>query len=95
MYEAASGQKVNYSKSSIFFSPNASVEIKNEICDLLDVPSCSNHGKYLGTPSLIGRNKSHVFAYVKEKAWTRFLPFESGQGDSFKIGNSSYSKLYN
>ena len=33
--------------------------------------SCENHGNYLGAPSLIGRKKSDVFDFVKEKMWKR------------------------
>lgn len=29
----------------------------------------TSHGKYLGAPSLVGKNKNEVFTYVKERAW--------------------------
>lgn len=42
-------------------------ELKNAICEGLGVTYTTNHGKYLGLPSLIGRNKSDVFEFIKEK----------------------------
>ncbi|XP_073137691.1 uncharacterized protein [Henckelia pumila] len=70
-YEFASGQKVNFLKSSISFSENVPNERKNLICETLGVRYTTNHGAYLGLPSLIGRKKSEVFAFVKEKTWSR------------------------
>lgn len=71
LYEEASGQQVNFGKSLILFSPNVSEETTRQICNILNVPVCRNHGKYLGALSLIGCNKAEVFSYVKENAWRR------------------------
>ncbi|KAK2636708.1 hypothetical protein Ddye_031500 [Dipteronia dyeriana] len=71
LYEKASGQQINFQKSSISFSSNSSRLIINQICSLLDVQQTENHGKYLGLPSLIGRNKSQIFSFIKEKLWSR------------------------
>lgn len=70
-YEAASGQQINFGKLSISFSANVSNELNNDICKGLRVNFTNNHGKYLGLPSLIGRNKYEVFEFIKEKAWNR------------------------
>ena len=56
-YEEASGQKINTKKSSIFFSPNTSQEVKDEIFDTLGPMQDSRHMRYLGLPSFIGRSK--------------------------------------
>lgn len=32
---------------------------------------CIDHENYLGAPSLIGRDKSKAFDFVKEKTWKR------------------------
>ena len=67
MYESASRQKINTDKSSIFFSLNTSQELKDEIINILGSMHDSNHTKYLGLPSIIGRPKKLVFAEIKEK----------------------------
>ncbi|XP_023925933.1 uncharacterized protein LOC112037354 [Quercus suber] len=66
-YEAASGQKINTEKSSIFFSLNTSQELKDEILNILGPMTNSRYTKYLGLPSIIGRSKKLVFAEIKEK----------------------------
>ena len=53
-YCAASGQLVSESKCSIFFSPNTNVEVKAEVCQILNIMMESILEKYLGLPSMIG-----------------------------------------
>ena len=67
-YEIASGQQINFHKSAISFSSNTPEEAQHEICMELNVHITSDHGRYLGLPSLIGRLKKEVFAYIKERA---------------------------
>ena len=67
LYESALGQKINIDKSSIFFSPNTSQELKDDIINILGSMHDSNHTKYLGLPSIIGRSKKLVFVEIKEK----------------------------
>ena len=67
MYESVSGQKINTDKSSIFFNPSTSQELKDEIINILGSMHDSNHTKYLGLPFIIGRSKKLVFAEIKEK----------------------------
>lgn len=57
-YELISGQTINYSKSNITFNPNTNVEDKTKVCEKLGVQEINEHGKYLGMPMLIGRNKT-------------------------------------
>ena len=64
-YEEALGQKINTDKSSVFFSPNTSQGIKNEIFNILGPMQDSKHTKYLGLPSFIGRSKTQVFSILK------------------------------
>ncbi|XP_019166667.1 PREDICTED: uncharacterized protein LOC109162418 [Ipomoea nil] len=66
-YEELSGQKVNYRKSSIYFSRNTSVEDREEVANCLQVDQAPNFGKYLGLPSFVGRNKKAVFSYIEDK----------------------------
>ncbi|XP_050280246.1 uncharacterized protein LOC126721238 [Quercus robur] len=67
LYEAASEQKVNVDKSSIFLSINTPLELKAEIMEVMGPMQDSKHNKYLGLPSIIGKSKKEVFAEIKEK----------------------------
>ena len=54
VYEDASGQQLNREKTSLFFSNNTDRSIKKEIKSRF---GAKQHEKYLGLPSLAGRNK--------------------------------------
>ena len=41
------------------------------MCSILSVGSTDNHGLYLGLPSIMGKNKSGILSFVKEKGWKR------------------------
>jgi len=68
-YEAASGQAINYQKSSIAFSRNTDSTLQNNIIHLLGVVEFMGHGKYLGLPSMVGRDKKSIFIFIKEHIW--------------------------
>ena len=70
-YGAASGQVVNYNKSSISYSANVRAASAQQVCDILEVAATSNHGSYLGLPSSIGRNKNEAFRFIRDKVWRR------------------------
>lgn len=55
VYERASGQKVNYAKSSVFFSTNIIQYNRELICQELQMREADEHSKYLGLPNLLGR----------------------------------------
>ena len=59
------GQKINTEKSSIFFSPNTSQEVKDEIFATLGPMQDSRHTRCLGLPSFIGRSKKQIFSILK------------------------------
>lgn len=70
LYEKASGQKVNFHKSSIQFIRNTSPEIADLVSQNLQVP-IRNDDFYLGLPKMVARNRWEVFKYIKEKVWNR------------------------
>ncbi|XP_075665198.1 uncharacterized protein LOC142634829 [Castanea sativa] len=56
-YERASGQQINKAKTTLFFSKSTNDDMKNRIKDMLGVEVVHHYEKYLGLPSLVGRNK--------------------------------------
>lgn len=67
-YEAASGQRVNLQKSSIFFGKGCQEEKKAELKTTLGVQSEALSERYLGLPTLVGRSKDGTFKYVTESS---------------------------
>ncbi|GAA0176088.1 hypothetical protein LIER_29144 [Lithospermum erythrorhizon] len=57
IYEAISGQSINYQKTTVWFSPNTNEALKVEVLSILGVAKVTSHNKYLGLPSSIGRSK--------------------------------------
>ena len=76
LYEMASGQKVNRSKTSLFFSKNTLADLKHEIKVSLGVPEIMQYEKYLGLPSLVGKRKKASFNYIKERVWRKLQGWE-------------------
>ncbi|KAI5322625.1 hypothetical protein L3X38_031697 [Prunus dulcis] len=66
-YCTASGQQVNYSKSSIYLSPNASPELGAEIGVALRINPTTDPGVYLGIPAIRGRSKKEAVGYICDK----------------------------
>ena len=61
VYERATGQQVNRQKTSLFFSPNTPAEIREKLRQRFGADIIRQHEKYLGLPSLVGRNKRNTF----------------------------------
>lgn len=76
LYEEASGQKVNKSKTSILFSKSTTKDLKNVIKGILGVQEIHQYEKYLGLPSLVGRGKRESFNYIKERVWKKLQGWE-------------------
>jgi hypothetical protein len=70
-YEEASGQQVNRDKTTIFFSKATPFASQSAIKDLLNVPIIRQYERYLGLPSLIGRNRAESFTQIKERVWKK------------------------
>ena len=100
LYKAASGQKVNAEKSSVFFSHNTPHEKKCAVLNILGPMQDTRHGKYLGLLSIIGRSKIEVFAEIKEKFRRNFSGLEGkiivhwGKGDPGKGRGASSPHLH-
>ncbi|KAL6191490.1 hypothetical protein ACLB2K_037880 [Fragaria x ananassa] len=66
-YEVAFGQQINLAESDVVFSKGVSDEIRSELAGILEVGIVEKHGKYLGLPTVVGRNKTETFSYIKEQ----------------------------
>ncbi|BFG35167.1 hypothetical protein CerSpe_214410 [Prunus speciosa] len=66
-YCQASGQVVNFEKSSIYFSPNTPQQLREKVGNILHVCTTDNPGKYLGLPTMWGRSKREALNFVKER----------------------------
>ncbi|XP_039039106.1 uncharacterized protein LOC120176866 [Hibiscus syriacus] len=78
-YEKASGQKVNFEKSSIYFSPNTPAADRMRFLSELGVVEASDPGNYLGLPLAVGKGKRATFNFIRDKTekriqgWTKRL----------------------
>ncbi|XP_019170013.1 PREDICTED: uncharacterized protein LOC109165620 [Ipomoea nil] len=72
VYEAYSGQAVNFHKSGVTFSRNTTDSDRDLVAGSLGVAQADDFGKYLGLPSVVSRNRKAVFAYIKQKLKQRF-----------------------
>uniref|UniRef100_A0A803NT91 Reverse transcriptase n=1 Tax=Cannabis sativa TaxID=3483 RepID=A0A803NT91_CANSA len=75
-FEAASGQKVNFSKSSIFYSTNTTQAVCDSISNILGMAIANEGSLYLGLPSTLSRNKSAVLGYLKKRVRKRIEGWE-------------------
>ena len=67
LYEKASGQKLNRDKTTLFFSRNTPQTMQDELKNILGVPSIQQYERYLGLPSLVGKEKLTCFSQIKER----------------------------
>lgn len=77
-FEQATGQQVNYGKSSIFFSSNVVSSDKMELCGQLQMQEANDRSTYLGLPTMLGRNKSALLGYLKERIDNRIRSWDEG-----------------
>ena len=68
-YEMASRQKINSTKTTIFFSKNVPMTIKELIQNSLGVPEIKEYEKYLGLLAVVGQNKKASLNYIKDRVW--------------------------
>lgn len=65
LYKCASGQ------SEVCFSCNIKRPEQLKLTALLGVHRVDRHEKYLGMPTIVGRNRQLCFSYLKDQAWKR------------------------
>uniref|UniRef100_A0A803PAT0 Reverse transcriptase domain-containing protein n=1 Tax=Cannabis sativa TaxID=3483 RepID=A0A803PAT0_CANSA len=67
LYSKASGQLINFSKSSILFSPNTQSEIKDLFFGTFHLEDKPFITKYLGFPQCLSRSKYPAFVFLKDR----------------------------
>ncbi|KAL5556485.1 hypothetical protein UlMin_038721 [Ulmus minor] len=77
LYEAASGQLVNYSKSAVCFGPSIGEDAIGRMVTILGVAQVKCHEYYLGLPCFSGKNKSRLFANIKDRVWNKLCGWKS------------------
>ncbi|XP_062086997.1 uncharacterized protein LOC133793717 [Humulus lupulus] len=75
-FQLASGQQVNLSKSSVFFSTNTRADARVKICDMLKVSEAGESCTYLGLPNILGRNKNTILGFLKDKMRKKIQSWE-------------------
>ena len=76
-YESDSEQAINFQKSGIFFSRNASSLDRDFISNILGVSTPLNTRRYLGLLSLIGKSKRAVFGFLRDRLWRHLQGWQS------------------
>ncbi|XP_030510222.2 uncharacterized protein LOC115724971 [Cannabis sativa] len=76
-YSSAFGQMVNFTKSALFFSPNTTNEIKNNVATILGIPVRDSFDKYLGLPQTFGRTKKEAFNYIRDRVLSHLNKWNS------------------
>ncbi|KAK3198630.1 hypothetical protein Dsin_022045 [Dipteronia sinensis] len=55
----------------VTFSPNVEPSIKKDIIESLEIDTINTQDRYLGLPTLVGRNKHLLFNDIKERLWKK------------------------
>ena len=70
-YADASGQCINFEKSSVYFSTNIATEQRKRIKVELGIREVDRFESYLGLPTLVGRAKYQTFSFIKDRVWKK------------------------
>ncbi|KAL0298977.1 UNVERIFIED_CONTAM: putative mitochondrial protein [Sesamum radiatum] len=57
IFGRASGQEINFAKSSVVFSSNTNHTIRAEVQDVLQIRAEGRHDLYLGLPTVVGKSR--------------------------------------
>uniref|UniRef100_A0A803NFE6 Reverse transcriptase domain-containing protein n=1 Tax=Cannabis sativa TaxID=3483 RepID=A0A803NFE6_CANSA len=74
-FENASGQQVNLTKSSIFYSTNTWAR-RSQLNHTLRMSQATENSTYLGLPSTMGRNKTAIMGFLKDRVRKRLQGWE-------------------
>lgn len=66
-YCQATGQEINWDKSSIHFSANTTRPLRSYLCNLMGMKECNHRSLYLGLPFCKFNSKKEAFGGIMEK----------------------------
>jgi len=72
-----SGQLINFHKSSLVFSRNATRAHKQTLAAIFNIPQRASLGKYLGCPTFQGKPKSTTFTDILAKATAKMKSWKA------------------
>lgn len=73
----ASGERVNRSKSSLFFSKNIPPDLKGRIKRIMGIKISAEIGHYLGFPLSMERKSMNKFQYIVNKVKSKLAAWKS------------------
>ncbi|XP_019087379.1 PREDICTED: uncharacterized protein LOC109127263 [Camelina sativa] len=76
-YSIASGQRINYQKSSIYFGKRILQDRKSEIKQLTGINEEGGYSFYLGLPEAFGGSKITILGYLKERLQQKFSGWQA------------------
>lgn len=74
-FSKASRQSINLGKSSLSSSRNVDNLSREVVAETLGISEGTSQGRYLGLPSLVGRKKTEILGFIKEKVVGRINNF--------------------
>ncbi|XP_019163602.1 PREDICTED: uncharacterized protein LOC109159944 [Ipomoea nil] len=77
LFCSCSGQKINNTKSSLFFSKNVDPSISQQISQALGISTVPDMGIHLGLPTIHGRFNKDLFKGILEKIQNRLAGWKS------------------
>ena len=72
-----SGQKISHDKSRIYFSPNVSEELKEDISGRLDIRETNNIGKYLSFPIKHRGVPKNPYNFIVERVMSKLAGWKA------------------
>ncbi|XP_024164510.1 uncharacterized protein LOC112171581 [Rosa chinensis] len=88
IYAKASGEKINFQKSSMVFSKNVPIAMQISMATILAVQRVEEHDRYLGLPLHVGKSKTEKFHYIKEKLTKKLVNWKSKILSSAELGDA-------
>ena len=73
----ASGQRVSFQKSSVFFSNNTEDSLARIISEEMEIPRTYDLGQYLGMPTINSRVSKQMFAKISDRVNKRLAGWKS------------------